>query len=246
MRNFGFVAIAALCAASLPAAAQSQDVASAVGAETRSEQAKAQDESRQPATVLEFAEVKKGDVVADILAGNGYFSEMISSLVGRDGKVYIVNPSGFHDPAVWAAHQASRKNYRLLVGDPKALVLAPGSVDMIFTHMVFHDLFWESEQFNYPRLDVPYVLANWRAALKDGGTVVIVDHHGPKGDTREVVDRLHRIDRDAALATMEKAGFELVAESDTLVNPDDDINVLVFDEAVRGKTSRFMMKFKKK
>ncbi|MFN2099553.1 methyltransferase [Altererythrobacter sp. MF3-039] len=245
MRKSIWTLAAGLCLTASPAMAQSAEVAAAVSADARSEQAKAQDEARRPATVLEFADIEKGDVVADILAGNGYFSEMIASIVGSDGKVYIVNPTGFHDPQVWAAHQEKRDNYRLLVGDPKSLVLGPDSVDMIFTHMVFHDLFWQSEQFNFPRLDVPWVLANWHAALKDGGTVIIVDHDGPEGDPREVVERLHRLDRDAAVATMEQAGFRLVEENDALINLDDDLEVLVFDEAVRGKTSRYMLKFTK-
>lgn len=243
MIKYGLILAATIGLVSAPA--QAQDVAAAIAADTRSEQATALDEARQPAAVLEFSDLDGGDVVADIMAGNGYFSELIASIVGPKGIVYVANPAAFHDPAVWEVHQANHDNFRLLVADPKSLVLGPDSVDTIFTHLIFHDLYWESEQFNFPRLDVPSVLANWHAALRDGGTVVVVDHHGPSGDTREIVDRLHRIDRDTVIEAMEQAGFRLVEESDALINEDDDLNVMVFDESVRGKTSRFMLKFQK-
>ena len=245
MNKVGLAAIMALALASVPAQAQAQDVAAAVADSGRGDQARALDEARQPATVLEFADIQKGSTVVDFMSGNGYFAEMLSSLVGQKGTIYVVNPTAFHDPAVWEAHQANKDNFRLLVAAPKALALGPNSIDTIFTHLVFHDLFWESEQYNYPRLDVPSVLANWRAALKDGGTVVIIDHDGPEGDNRDVVQRLHRLNRDAAVAAMEAAGFRLVEESDALSNESDDLDVMVFDESVRGKTSRYMLKFQK-
>jgi predicted methyltransferase len=43
----------------------------------------------------------------------------------------------------------------------------------------------------------------------------------------------------------EKAGFELVASSDLLRNPADDHALLVFDPKIRGKTDRFIFKFRK-
>jgi predicted methyltransferase len=44
---------------------------------------------------------------------------------------------------------------------------------------------------------------------------------------------------------MAAAGFELVAESDVLQRSDDDHSTNVFDPKVRGKTDRFMMKFRR-
>ena len=41
------------------------------------------------------------------------------------------------------------------------------------------------------------------------------------------------------------AGFELVGESDALERSSDDLQKGVFDESVRGNTSRFMLKFRK-
>ena len=43
---------------------------------------------------------------------------------------------------------------------------------------------------------------------------------------------------------MEAAGFIFEAMSDMLSNPDDDLGLSVFDENVRGKTDRFVMRFR--
>jgi predicted methyltransferase len=46
-------------------------------------------------------------------------------------------------------------------------------------------------------------------------------------------------------AEVEKAGFVLDEESSLLANPADDHTVKIFDPAVKGKTDRFMLRFKK-
>ncbi len=82
--------------------------------------------------------------------------------------------------------------------------------------------------------------------LKPGGVLGVIDHAAdPGGDTRELVDRLHRIDPATGKADFEAAGFKLVATSDMLARPEDDHGKLIFDPAVRGKTDRFLFKFVK-
>mgnify|MGYP002145408416 CR=1 FL=1 len=119
------------------------------------------------------------------------------------------------------------------------------SLDLIFTNLNYHDLYWESEKYKFPRVDVPPVLAGWFRAVKPGGHVVIVDHVGPAGDPREVANRLHRIDPERVKADMTAAGFVLEAESSVLRRSEDDHSKLVFDPAVRGNTDRFMLKFRR-
>jgi len=46
-------------------------------------------------------------------------------------------------------------------------------------------------------------------------------------------------------ADFEKAGFKLEGESDLLKNAADDHSLLVFDDKIRGKTDRFILKFRK-
>ena len=65
------------------------------------------------------------------------------------------------------------------------------------------------------------------------------------GAPLEAADSLHRIDPAKARAEIEAAGFEFVAESDALRNPEDTRTVVVFDPAIRGKTDQFVFKFRK-
>jgi predicted methyltransferase len=81
--------------------------------------------------------------------------------------------------------------------------------------------------------------------MKPDGIVGIIDHAGLPGNTREIVNKLHRIDPAVVKADFEKAGFVLEATSDLLRNPDDDHSKLVFDPSIRGKTDRFVLKFRK-
>ena len=85
-----------------------------------------------------------------------------------------------------------------------------------------------------------------RGAMKPGGVIVVIDHAAaPNNDTRATVDKLHRIDPEVVKADFKRAGFVLVGSSDILRNSADDHSLLVFDPKVRGKTDRFILKFKK-
>jgi predicted methyltransferase len=84
------------------------------------------------------------------------------------------------------------------------------------------------------------------AAMKPGAVIGVIDHvANPNSDTRATVDKLHRIDPNVVKADFKRAGFVLVGTSDLLRNPADDHSKLVFDPTVKGKTDRFIYKFKK-
>jgi len=230
---------------SAPLAAKPADYARVIADPARSADDRKLDEGRKPAEILDFAGVRKGQVVVDFFAGSGYYSTMIARAVGPRGTVYVLNPPSFHDPKGWDPLLPRYPNIRVLVAEVAAMQLAPGSVDTIFTNLNYHDLYWESAKNNYPRIDVPAVLAGWFRAVRPGGHVVIVDHAGPAGDPREVVEKMHRIDPAQVKADMAAAGFVLEAESAVLSNPADDHTKGVFNPAVRGKTDRFALKFRR-
>lgn len=231
----------------VPAVAAPSDkaVAAAIADKSRLADNRKLDEGRHPADVLAFAQIKRGSTVADLLAGGGYYSEMLADLVGSKGTVIPMNPPRFHKAETWATIEKAHPNVAPMVRPVNMMTLAPKSVDMIFTHLVYHDLYWQSEKFEFPRVEVDAMLANWFAAVRPGGTVIVVDHVGPAGDTREVVEKLHRIDPAKVRADMERAGFVFDGDSDALRLREDDHSKNVFDPAIRGKTDRFMMRFKK-
>jgi predicted methyltransferase len=94
-------------------------------------------------------------------------------------------------------------------------------------------------------MDPDKQLAKLFAVVKPGGIVGVVDHVGPAGDTREVVEKYHRIDPATIKADFLKAGFVLDGESDMLRNSQDAHDILVFDPAIRGKTDRVVFRFRK-
>ncbi|WP_157083253.1 class I SAM-dependent methyltransferase [Novosphingobium lentum] len=241
----GFAALATAGLASAPAIASPADDACAVADPARSEANRTLDEGRMPAAVLDFAGFRRGDVVADYGAGGGYYSELIADVVGPKGRVYaMVPPTGFKAETLGAVAQA-HANVLPLVAPYDQMALAPRSVDAIFAHLEYHDLYFVSEKFHHPLLDVDAVLRGWFAAVKPGGMVVIADHVGPAGDPREVVEKFHRIDPARVRADLEKAGFVFVGQTDVLHRSEDQHTANVFDPSVRGKTDRFVLKFRR-
>ena len=57
--------------------------------------------------------------------------------------------------------------------------------------------------------------------------------------------KLHRIEEKALVEEVKKAGFKLESSADFLRNKADSRETNVFDEKIRGKTDRFVLKFVK-
>ncbi len=55
----------------------------------------ARDALDHPAEMLRLAGIKPGMKVADVLAGDGYYSELLSYVVGPQGHVYLINNLAF-------------------------------------------------------------------------------------------------------------------------------------------------------
>jgi predicted methyltransferase len=242
------VAAALLAAMPAVATAAPAKVAAAVASADRPEAARKLDDSRKPADVLGFLELEAGDRALDVMAGNGYYTELMAKAVGPKGSVVALEPPVFLDDkgrAEWARLRERAPNVSVLVQMPGAMALAPASFDFALLHLVYHDFYWESAQYKFPRMDPDAALKKLYAAMKPDGTVGVIDHVGAPGDTRQAADKLHRIDPATIKADFARAGFVLDGESDVLRVPADDRSKLVFDPSVRGKTDRIVYRFKK-
>ena len=244
MRPFALALLLATAATPLAAAPKPDAYAAAVTKPGRPATDVALDAGRKPAAVLKFMQVKPGMTVLDFLTGTGYYAEIIGSIVGPKGQVLAFSPATYFPDrtnAAFAAMAARAPNVKLVNAPP----LAPNSLDMIFTNLNYHDLYFESVEYKIPRSDPDQVLKAMYAALKPGGIFAVVDHVGPAGDTRAIVDKVHRIDPATVKADFARAGFVLEAESPMLRNPGDDYATNVFDPKVRGKTDRMVLRFRK-
>jgi predicted methyltransferase len=72
-----------------------------------------------------------------------------------------------------------------------------------------------------------------------------VDHIAPAGSPLGSVNILHRIDPALLRKDFEAAGFVFEAQSEVLRNSQDDYAKPMFDPAVRGKTDRFVYRFRR-
>jgi predicted methyltransferase len=181
------------------------------------------DESRKPAQVMAFFGVKPGMRVADLWAGGGYTTELLARIVGPSGKVYSQNgpfPEKFKkNETLWQSRLKEPGMSNVVevtkpFGSPDLLPVAPGSLDMVFINMNYHDL------FNIGA-DPAALNATVFKALKPGGIYAIVDNSAKPGAGTSETKTLHRIDEATLIKQVEAAGFRLAATSNVLRNPND-------------------------
>lgn len=242
--------LAALCVTLAPSAACSSpaDFTSALEAKGRTPKAVEMDAGRKPAEVLDFLGLKKGDVVLDFWGGSGYYSQIMARFVGPEGKVTSFEPKQYYNEraqTTWSSLKRIEPNIDVFSVPMQDFAAPPNSYDFVMIHMIYHDLYYVNAKENYPKMDPAKIIGELYKAVKPGGIVGVVDHVGPKADPWLVVEKLHRIDPATAKADFERAGFVLEAESQVLRVPSDDKLKSVFDPAVRGKTDRFVMRFRK-
>ena len=241
---------AALLLVPVAASAEPADVASAIAATSARTEANVKlDEGRKPAAVLEFFGLQKGMQVIDMFGANQYWAELIAPAVGPTGRVTVWQPTQFLNDkrrgefAQWATKQG---NVVLLSSPFENPLIGLDRYDFLLMNLDYHDVYWENEKFRIVRMEPDVWLRAIFAAMKPGATLGVIDHVATAGgDTRAVVEKLHRIDPAVIRADFERAGFVVDGESDLLRNPADDHSLSVFDAAIRGKTDRAIFRFKK-
>jgi predicted methyltransferase len=172
---------------------------------------KARDAALKPADAIRFSGMKPGDKVADFVPGNAYYTRMFSYLVGPRGHVYalvprILPPGTMAGPGCGPrggpilaetlfAMQALKGEYQNLdvLCESTTSFSLPEQLDVAWTSYGYHDL----QSANQDRM--VELTRNMFAALKPGGTLIVID----RGETASVKTEL------AA------AGFVLDAENQT-------------------------------
>jgi predicted methyltransferase len=249
LRKAVFVAVVGLGAMSLQAAEKIPAyITSAVADSGRPAEDKERDANRKPAETVQFAGVKPGSVVVELVPGKGYFTRIFSKVAGPKGKVYAVSPprrptaaADAPDPAAATTAIANAPGYSNIVVQvaPLASLAVSEPADIVFTAQNYHDV------HNVPNIDIAAFNKSVFDALKPGGVFVVLDHTAAAGSGGRDTSTLHRIDPQTVKSEVEAAGFELAGESKVLANAQDDHTAKVFDPAIRGKTDQFIFKFRK-
>lgn len=212
----------------------------------RNDEDTARDATSKPAEVIHFAGVKQGDKVLDFLGGGGYYSEILSRVVGEKGEVVLQIPQAYlkyvgKELDVRLADDRL-KNVTYLLSEPEDLRLGSDKYDSVFLILGYHDLYLKAGTWTLTDAVMEDVLKS----IKKGGKLLVIDHNAAEGHGSADADSLHRIEGTFVIAALEKHGFELESKSDLLMNAADDHTKSVFDPVIRRKTDRFVLLFEKK
>lgn len=216
----------------------------AVARSNRPQRDRDRDADRRPAEVLRFCQVGPGDRVGELMAGSGYYTEMLSAVVGLSGHVFAHN-----SPFVlerFAEKPFSERLARLPLDNVTRLDTEPeepgfpSDLDVVLLIRFYHDFYWQE-------VDRTAVNRAVLASLVPGGIYCLLDHHADAGSRDRDVRTLHRVDAAMVKQEVLAAGFEWDEASDLLRNPADDHTWSIFadDAARRDKTDRFLYRFRK-
>ncbi len=229
-----------LAVAGASAAPPRADIARAVAEPARPAEERTTDASRRPAETLAFAGVKPGMTVLEFYPGSGYYTRLLSALVGPTGRVHAVDKTGWHPEKATAQKMDAPglDNVELEVR-PLGAFTAPKPVDLAWVTQNYHDLLIRK----YGEVDTREFDRRVFAAVKPGGAFLVIDHQANPGATVDDITRLHRIEKSRVIAEVTAAGFRLEREGRFLAQPGDDHTLSIFDKAIQGKTDQYALLF---
>lgn len=155
---------------------------------------------QKPEQLVAALGLRPGQCVADLGAGTGYFSRLLSTAVGATGTVLAVDP----EPNLIAylrerSEREKTANVVPILASHDNPRLPPGSVDLVLIVDTFHHI---DDRIAY--------LRNLRRALRPSGRVAVVDWQkralpvGPEMD--------HKLAREQVVDEMDAAGYRLAEE----------------------------------
>jgi len=147
--------------------AAGRDVAPIVGESFSTEDAR--DRVGEAEEVMRLAQIAPGMSVADIGAGEGYYTVRLSPLVGRRGRVLAEDiVAETRDRLAQRVQREGLDNVAVKLGNPADPMLPGGSFDRLFLVHMYHEV---TEPYEF--------LWNLRQGLKPDGLVILVDSDRP-------------------------------------------------------------------
>jgi ubiquinone/menaquinone biosynthesis C-methylase UbiE len=163
---------------------------------------------QKPDDIARLVKLKAGDVVADVGAGTGYMTAVLSAAVGPTGHVYAedITP-GFLDEVRAKIAEAKLANVDVVLGTPTDTKLPAGCCDAILVLDTYHHFEWPEP-----------MLASMKQALKPGGRMVIVEFHrrtNPLFEKGHIDYAQHiRLDDTQVVAQVEKLGWTTLEKTE--------------------------------
>ena len=165
------------------------------------------DESRRDAwqrvpDVVAALGLKDGSHVADVGAGDGYFTTRLSKAVGDSGAVYAVDISSQQLARLRARlEREGVQNVRTISGATDDPRLPEGRLDAALIVNAYHEMRQHQE-----------MLAAIRRALRPEGRLVILEpiSERRRGAARDAQERAHEIEARFVQADLEAAGFRVL------------------------------------
>jgi predicted methyltransferase len=154
-----------------------------------------------------------GAYVADVGAGNGYFTHRLRAAVGAEGRVYAVDISRSTVARLRnVLDRVGTRNVDVILGEPDDPRLPFGSLDGALIVNAYHEM-----------AEYSSMLGAIRDALRPGGRLVILDN--PPNDSaasRDSQTEGHQIHIGLVAAELRNAGFELLREDPGFIQDTTD------------------------
>ena len=159
--------------------------------------------------LLRLLDAHPGASIADVGAGDGFFTVRIARAVAPSGRVAAVDIST--SALAKLRERAGREgvdNIDVIVGAADDPHLAAGQYDAVLIHNAYHEM-REHEA----------MLAHIRSALKPEGRLVLAEpmHDRSRGKTRDEQVAKHDLDADIAESELRAAGFEEIDRDNRFV-----------------------------
>ena len=127
------------------------------------------DDAREADTVMTLLDIRPGTAVADVGAGDGYYTARLSPRVGAAGRVYAEDITPRYVEELRArVRRESLGNVTVVLGTPDDPRLPPAAVDVALLVHMYHEI------------EQPYALLhNLARAMRPGGRVAVLDLDRP-------------------------------------------------------------------
>ena len=151
-----------------------------------------------PDKVIESLKIQPGDHVADIGAGGGYFTFLLTDAVGPTGKVYAVDvEQEITEQLADRVAEENRFNVVVILGEFKDPLLPDETIDLVFLCNTYHHIENRVDYFSSLKTD-----------LKSDGRVAIIDMKDDlTGILRLFATAPHWTPKQLLLSEMEQAGY---------------------------------------